>query len=277
MIGDLNRSLESINRNETFDYWRRHDPTAIAGEIKTLDNWGYDSEIELLIDLGPRFSLGIATAMPIRRRNESTVSFAAREERGLGAQTTEMNYRPEIKLSMPIKVDFYYLLREGTKLKTYLMGGIGYYPGRLSEYQNHTLTEFGVPAPWEHWVSYNWNAKGKYPFGVHGVVGVEYPISNNLYLVTDIQARYVRISNLQGSSDYRGSDGTHLERKGILYDFPYYDLGIDTDYRRLDIWETSEMAGERIGDARKAILNLSGFSLRVGVKVNLSNRRPKAR
>ena len=270
-IGDMNSHLKSINKNETFEYWRKHDPTSIAGEIKALDNWGYDSEIELRIDLGPRLSIGITVAMPFRRRNESTLSFAAREERGLGGQTTEIHYRPEIKLAMPIKTSLYYLLREGTRLKVYLMGGIGYYPGKLAEYYRHTITNFGgFPELAEHWVSLDWNAKGRYPFGVHGGLGIEYPVSKSLFLVMDIQTRYVRIGNLQGSSDYRGSDGTYVEEKGSLFYFTYGDPGIKTSYKCLDVWATSEKAGARLGDFRKAVLDLSGFSLRVGVRINLS-------
>jgi hypothetical protein len=222
-----------------------------------------------MMNLSPKFSIGLATSAPFRRSNESSISFAASEERGLGPQTIKMDYRPEIKLSFPVKFSFYYSFLSRTRFRARMFCGIGYYPGELAEYYKHIITGFGGPVPVDGWLSYDWNAEAKYPFGFHAGLGLEYLLSNKLFLVMDIQVRYIRTGNLKGRREYRLDDGTFLEEKGTLYYINYWDLGIKSTYSKFDIWETSERAGERVGDFKKAVLDLSGFSLKAGIRISL--------
>ena len=266
-IGDMNSHLESINKNETFDYWRKHDPISISGEIKKLNNWEYDFELELMMKLSPKFSIGLATSAPFSRSNESSLIFVQQEVPGLGYQKIKMEYRPEIKLSFPIKLSFYYYFLSRTRFKANILGGIGYYPGNLSEYAKETLYVYllGSPTPNVSWGSDDWNAKGKYPFGFHGGIGLEYILNEEFSLLVDIQGRYVRIGNLRASGEYREA-AISFERSGVLYYFTYWHPIIEAKYGIFYIRQTDEEGGD---DIRKAILDLGGFSLRVGVKINL--------
>ena len=264
-VGDMNSHLKSIDKNETFEYWRTHDPASISGEVKTLNNWGYDFELELMMKLSRKFSIGIAVSAPIKRSNESTLSFPAREERGVGPQTIKMSYRPEIKLSIPIKLSLYYSWLSKSRLKAAIGAGIGYYPSSISEYYKHTEFPFGSTFLETFSETYDWHAKGRYPFGFHGGIGLEFILNEEFSLVADIQGRYVRIGDLRGEREYRQSDEI-LKVEGILIYYSRWDGGIDSSYDELDIISTFEEGGD---NARKAILDLGGFSMRLGIKVNL--------
>lgn len=264
-IGDMNSHLESINKNETFEYWRKHDPTSISGEIKKLNNWGYDFELELMMNLSQKFSIGLATSAPFRRSNESSISFAASEERGIGPQTIKMDYRPEIKVSYPVKLGLYYSWLSRTRFKANIVGGIGYYPNSISEYYKHKVFPFGSTFLKTYSASYDWNAKGRYPFGFHAGIGLEYSLNEEFSIVVDIQVRYIKIGNLRGEREYRQGIES-LKVKGILLYSTFWDWGIDTSYGELDISNNFEEGGNNV---RKAILDLGGVSLRVGVKINL--------
>lgn len=264
-VGDMNNHLESINKNDNFKYWRKHDPTSISGEIKKLNNWGYDFELELIMNINPKFSVGLATSAPFRRSNESSILFPANYDRGIGPQTIEMDYRPEIRLSFPIKLSLYYSWLSTTRFKTNIVGGIGYYPNSISEYYMHKIFPYGSSFLKTVTVSYDWSAKGKHPFGLHAGIGLEYSLNEEFSLVADIQGRFIRIGNLRGQKEYRQSS-ERIRVAGTLLYHTIWDPGIDASYDELVISETYDPGNENV---RKAILDLSGFSLRVGVKINL--------
>ena len=264
-IGDMNSHLKSIDKNETFEYWRTHDPTSISGEINTLNNWGYEFELELIMKLSQKFSVGLGVSSSFKKSNESTLSFPPREERGVGPQITKMSYRPEIKLLIPIKLSLYYSWLSKSRLKAIIGAGIGYYPSSISEYYKHTEFPFGSTFLKTFSETYDWNAKGRYPFGFHGGVGLEYILNEEFSLIVDIQGRYVRVGDLRGEREYRQSDEI-LKVEGILLYYNRWDWGVDSSYDELDISDTFEEGGDNV---RKAILDMGGFSLRVGIKVNL--------
>jgi hypothetical protein len=70
---------------------------------------------------------------------------------------------------------------------------------------------------------------------------------------------------LRGEREYRQSDEI-LKVEGILLYYSRWDWGVDSSYDELDISDTFEEGGDNV---RKAILDMGGFSLRVGIKVNL--------
>lgn len=72
---DVNRQLESFNNNALFVYLRQFNPRRVIGEITTLDNQVDEWEAELRMDFSSHISLGIATALPYRKTNESTLRY----------------------------------------------------------------------------------------------------------------------------------------------------------------------------------------------------------
>jgi hypothetical protein len=260
VIGDMNRHLESINNINKPEYW------ISSGEIKNLNNIGYDFELELMMKLSPRFGIGLATSAPFRRKNESCIVFTQQEIPGLGYQIIEMKYQPDAKFSFPIKLSLYCSWLSTRRFKADIMAGIGFYPGTMSEYVKETyhiyLYSLGNSVSWN---TRDWNAKGRFPFGIHGGIGLEYILNDELSLVVDIQGRYARLGNLKASQETR-QDSMTFRHSGFLYYCNYYDEVIGAKYGILYVDEIDVKGNENF---RKAILDLSGFSLRVGIKVNL--------
>jgi len=262
LIGSVNRSLGLLNNNDTFKDLRAHDPESISGELRGLNNWLADWEVELRMDLSPKITIGIATSAPFHRREESSLSYAMFEDGKRGPRIKTLLYRPEAKVSMPIKLNFYYSRRYWKKPKLTLTAGIGYYPARLSQYSSVWIDN----AFWSDYLE----VKAKFPIGVHGGVSLEYPVLKNLFLVMDIQARYVFLDNLQGREELRGSDGGIIyETNGRLYSYEFGNSDIPAFYDVLAIFETLEKALEYAGRVRNATLDLTGVILRVGFRVPL--------
>ena len=261
LIGSINRSLSLLNNNDTFKDLRENDPDSISGELKGLNNWPADWEIELRMDLSPKISIGIAASAPYHCRKESSLSFAIFEDEKRGPRIKTLLYRPEARVSIPIKLNLYYSRRYWKKPKLTLNAGIGYYPARLSQYSSSWIDT--------DWRSTYWEVKAKFPIGIHGGVSLEYPLLKNLFLVADIQARYIMLGNLQGRQEERGSDGTYYETNGTLYSFEFGDGSIPAYYDVLAIFETLEKALEYAGRVRNATLDLTGVILRVGLRLPL--------
>jgi hypothetical protein len=258
LIGSVNRSLRLLNKNETFQDLRENDPDSISGEIKGLNNWLTDWEIELRMDLSPKISIGIATSAPYHSRKESSLSYAMFEDGKRGPRFKTLLYRPEARVTMPIKLNFYYTRRYWKKPRVILSAGIGYYPGRLSQYSSSWIDDIWLGSSY-------WEVRPKFPIGFHGGVSLEYPFLKNLFLVMDIQGRYIMLGNLQGRQEYRVSDGAFAERIGTLYSYELSDASIPAYYEVLQVFETPDI----LRPMKNATLDLTGVVLRVGLRVAL--------
>jgi len=257
LAGSVNRSLSLLNNNDTFKDLRENDPDSISGELKGLNNWLADWEIELRMDLSPKISIGIAASAPYHSMKESSISYAMFEDGKRGPRIKTLLYRPEAGVSVPIKLNFYYSRRYWKKPKLILNGGIGYYPARLSQYSSAWIDNA--------WLGTNyWEVRAKFPIGFHGGVSLEYPVLKNLIMVIDIQARYVSLGNLQGREEDRSSAGIYdNERNGTLYSVEGPEPHIPAMFEALVIFETPT------GYERNATLDLTGVVLRVGIRVPL--------
>jgi len=260
LIGDINHQLSLVNKNETFEYWRKHDPSVIAGEIKTLNHWFYDWEAELRMDLSRTFGIGIAISAPFQRKNESTLSIAAMEERGSGPQITEMYYRPEIKVSVPIKLNFYYLLSYRTRYKLFFNGGIGYYPGRMSQ-DNRNVIDYSSSE-----TTY-WEVKSRSSLGYHLGASIEYSLTRSTDLVLDILGRIVMLKDLHGWIQYEKDQIISEKYSGTLFFMEDPEERIPGFIERGYLHE--EVQGYLSGNIRKAIIDLSGVVVRAGIKIHL--------
>ncbi len=264
-IGDMNTKLESFNNNSVFEYARLYYPDLISGEIRTLNNRIPDWEFELRMDLSPRFALGISTSVPFHLKNESSIIYTIRG--GAGDQTHTFVFRPEIKTWLPIKLGIYYSLPFNSRAGVVFNAGIGSYSVKVSEYK--TL-EIIFPSGGSYWENRYWKASSNVSFGFHIGIGIEYSLTKNLVVVLESQGTYARVKRLKGIMRYEYDWGGIFEEEGTLYYFSMYDGWIGAGYNDLEVWdEPPELTLKWISNTRKAILDLSGFSLRVGIIIKL--------
>jgi len=256
LIGSVNRSLRLLNNNETFEKLRYNDPDSISGEIKGLNNWLVDWEIELRMDLSRKWSIGVAVSAPYRDAKESSLSYAMYENEQRGPRVETLLYQTQAKVSMPIKFNFYYSPRYWKSSKLIINWGVGLYPTRISQYSSSSIDNILKR-------SEDWEVSAKNPWGLHFGISLEYPLFKDIFLVMDVQARYILLRNLKGREEGIGSDGTCFEYDGTLVLLEMSSITIPAFY------EILRLLPESGPYALPAYFDLTGIVLRMGIRLPL--------
>ncbi|MFQ6083187.1 MAG: outer membrane beta-barrel protein [Candidatus Aminicenantia bacterium] len=261
-VGDINRSIDSFNNG--LKEAVRYSNDSLNGEIEEL-NYGFDWEAELRIDISDKVGIGFATGY-IHLKNESSLTYTIR-----GWDRNEINiysFEPKVT-AVPLKLRVYYTLPVTPKSKLFLNGGIGYYFAKCSQ---------GEKRKWRSVITDRWWNENKYwevnsgNFGFHGGIGIEYNLTKNLALMIEGEGRYAKIKKLKGKGKWIWEP---KEVNGTLYYYTWFDWRIGEWgewYDGLAVFESVEAGNRRLvweRVLREAILDLSGFSLRVGIKIKL--------
>jgi hypothetical protein len=268
-IGDVNTQLKSFNKNEAFEYIRKNNPdwARLEGNINSLNSFFGNGELELRIDLSRRIGVGILTAGGLHRQNESSLTLF---DFNYGVTWPyEYYYKPAIWVSAPLRMSLYCYLRPGSRFSSYISGGIGYYRGGLKEQFN--LTVINGFSGLVEWTRRYWETQSKAALGFHVGQGMELLLSGNLALTAEIQLRYVRISNFRAIQRYETGYPQYEESTGYLYYFTMENLYVyGVRHADLTVWEVPPDASIYfIMDVRKARLDLTGLSLKVGLRIML--------
>jgi len=263
-IGDVNDVLKSFNNNKVFEFHRQHETGRVVGQIKTLDDRISHWEAELRFDLTRRISLGIATSAPIHKHNESSVTYTI--VGWAGPQIMTWTFRPEIKVSYPIRLSAYYSLPIIHGLSISVGAGAGIYPAKISLPVKYD--EIPPSGGYYSGLSSS-DAKRALALGFHGNVVLEYFVAHKLAFVAEFQQRSIRIRGLKGT--YTAKDGyVDIKTRGTLYYFSMWNPLIAARHNNLEVWERIPFASDvDIHDAREAMLNLNGYSIRLGIRLRV--------
>lgn len=263
-IGDVNDCLESFNNNKVFDSLRKANSDRLVGEIKTLDNQTSHWEAELRFDLTPRISFGIATSAPFYTHNESSVTYTV--VGWAGSQIMTWTFKPEIKFSYPIRLNAYYTFSFIPRLNISIGGGVGFYSAKISF---PTRFEEILPSGSFYWANWSSEAKRNLSLGFHAAIVFEYKFWHRISLVAEYQQRSGKMSGLKGI--YKGGDAhVSSEKRGTLYYFTVWDHLVGARYATLEVFPGFPDVGYRwLEDVREARLDLSGYSIRIGIRLRL--------
>ncbi len=268
-VGDINTGLRTFNNNPAFKEIRKTNSTwvSLEGNIETLNGLYANSEAEVRIDFLRKFGLGIAVSgAKINRRNESFLRLIQNYDPYF--YIYEYSYEPEIMTSAPYKVTLYYYWRQGDKASIYFNGGVGYYKGKMSE--QFDLRTYDNPLTFEDWTKRHWETEWKSTMGFHVGAGLELRMGRNLRIFAEFHGRYARISNFRAIQQNETSYPFYEETTGWLYYFTKENLLVGVRHADLTVWEVPpEGSIELIADVRKARLDISGISLKVGVRLFL--------
>jgi len=264
-IGDVNDCLKSFNYNKVFEFHREHETGRVVGEIKTLDDRISHWEAELRFDLTRRISLGIATSAPIHKLNESSVTYTILG--WAGPQIMTWTFRPEIKVSYPIRLSAYYTLPIIRRLSISIGGGMGFYPAELR--QRLRFDEI-VPAGDIFWSTWNQEAKRNPALAFHWNALLQYSPTNRVALIAEVQKRHIKIGGFEGTLKSVDEHGQGFEKNGTLYYFTEWNYFIGTRHASLEMGpEIYYWPYRWIQDAREAKLDLSGYSIRMGISIRV--------
>jgi len=273
-VGDVNSTRSSTS--SSFDVIREEHPGNCVGEYLPLPNNFKDWEAELRWRAWRGLSVGFSVSGPTHFSQTSPLTYSFYTD--LGKQVDNFIWTSEIHAAAPIKLNLYYSLSLLPRVHLNVNGGIGYYHARIidkDQWQFMDPTGASV-------VGYDlFNVTGN-QIGFHGGIGFEYKYTQRVSLFAEGLWRLAKIRTLKGtitthanSYDENGYlTGTYDTSiyQGILYHYSGEDLnveGIRHEKLLVNDFPPPWIGTDFPADVRKAFLDLSGFTFRIGLKIGL--------
>jgi hypothetical protein len=258
---DMNRVLESFNNMRSFVLYREFYPELISGEIKALDSRIPEWHLEFRLDLNRRIGLAFGISMPFQKSNENTINW----EMTVG-QRHSFTIRPRIQTLPPLTWSVYYNFLPDSKLSLQLNLGAGLYLARLSEYYKLEVTP---PETDTDWLIRYWETRYCGTIAPHAGVEIDLKLTKKAALVAEAQWRYANIRDFNGTITYEGkSPGSYREDSGDLYYYTREEFYTGDRYADLTIPRPEGLIEFPAG-IRRTALDMSGWSIRFGLRVNL--------
>jgi hypothetical protein len=217
-------------------------------------NPGFEYEAEFIVSLPAGFGVGVGVGY-IQRSKMTDLSASIPLVGSASASIT-----PKIK-AMPINVSAYYFTPGIAPLKFFVYGGFGYYYGTLTT----DIREDSTPP--DFWSEQEAKLKDQ-SWGLHGGVGLELKVDPRIAVFIEGRARYCKLKSWNGDGTYEDSDGFTDTEVGKMW----YFEELDQDYGSGEWFpgitiSTGRPSGANIRNVREFEVNLSGVSLRTGIRI----------
>lgn len=262
VVGDLNIVNEDIDSIYTF-YSSQWGVTK-EGELKTL-NVGAEYEVEFVINLTEKFGIGVGIGY-IPRKERSRIKFEAQDE--YSQVNAAFSLKSEIN-AIPIKLSAYYFHPINSKVKIYLNGGVGFYLGRSKYLDRESWGYYsyynGLWVGEEGWVEQEVELKDN-ALGFQGGIGFELSVIKNMALFAEGAGRYAKLNDWNGEGIITDSYGESEIITGTLWYLVRHDSDFG-DYSSFALEEEKSEIEYTVKKLRKADVNFSGFSFRVGIRI----------
>ena len=158
---------------------------------------------------------------------------------------------------IPITLSANYFIPVSRTTEIFVKGGIGYYLGRI-EYELLT-TAFGES------VKTTADIRDK-AFGFHIGAGIEYKVSKGIALFVEGTGRVVKFSDWEGNETETAPYNTEKSGPVWLVDELYSGFNTFNYYPALSYGE-KPINSDRIKNARRFSVNISGFTFQIGVRL----------
>lgn len=201
---------------------------------------GMDIGAEFQLRFSPNFTLALGSGY-ISATKSSQLNIPA------GGTTYYEKWAPSVS-AIPITLTFYYHLPLGSSARVFFDAGAGYYFGKYSD-KWHIVFLGEEDATLD--------MSGGSGIGFHGGMGLEIDLASNIAFLVEVRGRYASLSGFNGTEKVGSSTFT-----GDLHYFEGDLFGLGT-YPLLSV-DTELPSGSGITNARKAKLDLSGFSAAAG-------------
>jgi hypothetical protein len=243
-VGDLNDGAEGLAR-----YYESRLTAAADGDVEAL-HFGYLLGAEARILLASRFHLSLGVE---HSSGEATSSLVYKEGSLEASYATKPWFR-----ATPISLAFLYYPLPFLNVKA----GLDYTFARCAYFYR-----FSYPDPdegtelWQEWTG-KASASG---FGYQAGLGLDWPLGSRISLIAEATYRHCRLDDLEGEDDYRESTGYESREQGTLYRILATAGGTETF--PLVFIRDREPSEAGVVDVRRAELDLSGTSLKLGLRV----------
>jgi len=250
--GDYNTAGK--DQEQLFDDFSALIGATKTGEFKKL-NMGLEFEGELIMNLGGTFGIGVGVGY-IRRSNESEIGISI-----VGLGSTSYSYAPIINVS-PVNLSLYFFPPAAPSLNFYLYGGVGYYMGKVTSTFRAEAQLVGLPT---YWVETESELKDK-GLGFHAGAGLEFNIAPKIAIFIEGKGRYCKLKSWQGDSTLTDSDGWTESESGTMWYYEVQSLDTGKWYSQIALQEDKPSRVD-IRDIREFKVNLTGISLRTGIRI----------
>lgn len=238
VVGSLNEGAQGLA-----DFYGETLGETAVGSVSPL-HWSYILGGELSYYFTPKMAINLGIDY-FYGNIESSVEFPDRKF------TERFTTGPKVK-DIPIGFTFSYYPYEFLRLKA----GVEYHMAKCKYYYLYEEEE-----QWQEWRG-DTSSSG---IGFIGGIGLEKAISSRLSLFLEAAGRYAQIENFEGTDEYLDSQGATSKEKGKLY---IWDGHItEAESYPLVFVREKKPSEAGVSNARLAIVDFSGFTIKFGIKI----------
>jgi hypothetical protein len=251
-VGDFNTVIET--QDSYFETYAALFGATKEGELKKFHG-GVEFEGEIIMNLTENFGIGIGAGyIQISNENETNL----RHE--LAGEFTYF-IKPKFT-AVPVNLSLYYFYPVASSTNLYFNGGISYYFGKVTSTSRMDNEPTGGPPEW-------YRSEGEFKdqgLGFHGGIGLDYLIGSNIGLFLEGKVRYCKLKSWEGDDTLTYSSGVTDKNSGTLWFLEVSDPDIGAEFSQISLAEQKPSDPE-IRNAREFEADLSGFSLRAGIRI----------
>ncbi len=214
-----------------------------------------DLEILIMISVSKRVSLDIGSGYIYSKKPRNQLVM----ESSFSTITSVLNHT--IK-AIPVTLGIHFEIPLSTNSRFCLFSGFGLYFSKFLETGEEQLDLKTGKKGYSH----SWKADSK-ATGLGGFVGwgYEFDILKELTLLLEANARYAKISGFSGISHDKFNNAEWEDDLELRY-YEFYNSYLDDTYKALNLPNAER--GFELSVLRDAVIDLSGFSVKVGFKIN---------
>lgn len=246
-LRDINKSLKDWNEGLRLEATNTNNWSFIGGEVSDFHS-AYDFEGELMIFVASNLSTSLATGYIYGEIDQKGTELFI--ERPVGMYTY---IRPTKASAIPLVLNLYYFYPVQKKLHVFLKGGSGILWARYVEREGRkleTAEKFSYP------ILQTTSATGQLFLGS---IGVTYNFEPGMSFFVESSYRFAKISGFQGENK-EGESGT-------LFYFEEYNPDFNF-WQAKNLLLTEDPSGENFRSVQKAVVDFSGFSIKIGFMIN---------
>lgn len=249
LAGDVNDG--SRYYFDLVDYYVAEGGGTATGGYKPLHG-GYDFGGDLIYQITPTLGIGVGAGY-MRSSANSLMTYTE--------DLMSVDITADAKLSaMPIRLGLFLDVPMGGKLNLTASAGAAYYLGlKLDATQ-------GLEFDTDDWMRQNvvGTERSGADIGFHGSLGFEYKLSPMVGFVVEAVGRYAKFKNFDTvTGTFDSSEGTPETTEGVLY------IVTDTiGTQEISMFVVSDTPPIGIDGVREPKFDLSGFSLRAGIRIH---------
>ena len=296
--GDLNRHLRGWK-----DYFqdRNVKPYSYDFNVGELHLW-WEGGLEMVYSLSPRFQMGLGLEY-LDGSTEGEMSSSVEYEmdyvnssQDFGTISLEERriQRPRYQLrAIPLNFTLYYCFPFSTEGRAFIGLGAGYYFGKLNyredyqydfDYKDDNVLSGSLLSFVDRYETsgvYAEEARAR-SLGLHGKAGLCYRVYKNFHFVVEIMGRWASLENWEGNKrdafdwDHtwgfwganRENGSSDEEHSGKLWMVKFRSDVTGKSYPRF-VFSEEEPLFSSYSEGKPARIDLSGISLRVGIRIGL--------